>query len=107
VSQVRTEVRVGRRPEEELCRLAEELQAELLVIGPHGERPGIWRLLGSTAERAVRAAPASVLLARGLPADGVKTIAVALDEAEITSSVAEWAALLARRFAARVVALHV
>ena len=107
VSQVRPEVRVGRRPDEELCRVAEELQADLLVIGPHGERPGIWRLLGSTAERAVRRAPTSVLLARGLPADGVRTILVALDESEITPSVIEWTSQLARRFGAKVVALHV
>jgi nucleotide-binding universal stress UspA family protein len=104
---VRPEVRQGRRPDEELCRLAEELKADLLLIGPHGQRPGIWRLLGSTAERVVRRAPTSVLLARGLPADGVRTIVVALDESEITPLVTEWTSLLARQFGAKVVAVHV
>lgn len=107
VAEVRYEVRVGRRPDEELVRLAEELQAELLVLGPHGQRSGIWRLLGSTAERAVRRAPSSVLLARDLPADGPRTILVALDESDVTASVIEWTSLLARRFAARVIAVHV
>jgi nucleotide-binding universal stress UspA family protein len=103
----RPEVRVGRRPYEELARLAEELRADLLVIGSRGERQGIWRLLGSTAEHAVRLSPASVLLARGLPADGVRTIVVALDESEVAPLVIQWVSLLARRFGANVVALHV
>ena len=103
----RIEVRVGRRPYEELARLAEELRADLLVIGSRGERQGIWRLLGSTAEQAVRLLPASVLLARGLPADGVRTIVVALDESDVTPWVIQWASLLARRFGANVVAVHV
>jgi universal stress protein A len=106
-SEVRPEVRVGRRPYEELARLAEELQADLLVIGSHGDRPGIWRLLGSTAEHTVRRAPTSVLLARCLPADGLRTILVALDELEVTPFVIEWASLLARRFGAKVLAVHV
>lgn len=107
VAQSRVEVRVGRRPYEELARLAEELRADLLVIGSRGERQGIWRLLGSTAEHAVRLSPISVLLARGLPAEGVKTIVVALDESEVTPLVLQWASRLARRFKANVVAVHV
>jgi nucleotide-binding universal stress UspA family protein len=104
---VRVEVRVGRSPDEALSTLAEELEAELLVIGPHGERPGIWRLLGGTAERVVRRVPSSVLLARGLPADGVKTIVLALDESEITDALIQWTSMLADRYEAKVVVLHV
>lgn len=103
---LRPEIRVG-RPETELPRLAAELGAELLVIGAHAERPGVWQLLGSTAERVVRGASHSVLLARGLPAGGVRTILVALDESEVTSSSLAWAARLAAGTRAEVIALHV
>jgi nucleotide-binding universal stress UspA family protein len=104
---MRFEVRVGRSPDHALSSLAEEQEADLLVIGPHGERAGIWRLLGSTAERVIRRAPCSVLLARGLPAEGIKTLAVALDESEITGAVIQWVELLAGTFQARVVVIHV
>jgi universal stress protein E len=107
VPDLRCEVRVARRPHEALISLVQELHADLLVLGPHGERRGIWRLLGSTAERAARQAPSSVLLARGLPADGVRTIVVALDESDVTASVVEWTRVLARRFGAKVIAVHV
>jgi nucleotide-binding universal stress UspA family protein len=106
-ARVRAEVRVGGRPHEVLSSVADELQADLLVVGAHGERPGIWRLLGSTAEHIARRARTSVFLARGLPPEGLRTILVALDESEVTSSVIEWTSLLARRFGAKVIAVHV
>ena len=59
------EKRVGRgEPATALLRLADELPAELIVIGTHG-RTGLRRLLlGSVAERVVRAAEVSVLAVR-------------------------------------------
>lgn len=48
----------------QIVRASEELGAELLVVGTHG-RSGLERLaLGSVAERAIRAAPCSVLAVR-------------------------------------------
>ena len=59
-------LRVG-VPFEELTRVAAEEKAEMIVIGTHG-RSGLDRfLLGSVAERVVRAAPCPVLTVR--PAD--------------------------------------
>src|SRR5688500_12762348 len=40
------EVRIG-RPTEELAAAAREHGADLIVVGRHGEREGVWRRLGS------------------------------------------------------------
>ena len=47
----------------EILRLAEELNADLIVIGSHG-RSGIQRLLGSTANAVLHGAPCDVLAVR-------------------------------------------
>ncbi|HKE14588.1 MAG TPA: universal stress protein [Kofleriaceae bacterium] len=53
-----------------LARIAEDMAADLLVVGTHG-RTGLKRfLLGSVAERAVRLAEVHSLVARGDLADG-------------------------------------
>ncbi|MCH2108781.1 MAG: universal stress protein [Polyangiaceae bacterium] len=58
-------------PAEELVRIADDLDADLLVLGSHGRR-GVKRLLlGSTAEKVVRLAHCPVLVMKdseGLPA---------------------------------------
>ena len=65
----RTEAKVAARvlpgePAAEVVRLAKEGDFDLVVVGTHG-RHGVKRLLlGSVAERIVREAPCSVLLAR-------------------------------------------
>jgi nucleotide-binding universal stress UspA family protein len=52
-------------PEQELCQLADEVGADLLVIGTHA-RGAIGRaLLGSVAQRVVRSAKQPVLTIRG------------------------------------------
>lgn len=51
-------------PRHALCDLAEERQADLIVIGSHGRRGLRRALLGSTAEAVVRHAPCSVLVVR-------------------------------------------
>jgi nucleotide-binding universal stress UspA family protein len=61
-------LRVG-NPDEEIVRVAKELEADLIVIGSHGYR-GIGRLLlGSTAERVVQYASCAVLVVKGAPVD--------------------------------------
>jgi universal stress protein A len=57
-------------PSLEIARLAEEEQADLIVMGTHG-RTGLTRLLmGSVAEALVRRAPCPVLSLRQSSADG-------------------------------------
>ncbi|MEZ4367879.1 MAG: universal stress protein [Kofleriaceae bacterium] len=68
------------RADDVLPSLAEELDADLLVVGTHG-RTGLSRaLLGSVAERVVRTAHTSVYVARGpAPAAGFKRVVVGTD----------------------------
>lgn len=106
VNRVRHDIRVG-RPDEVVIAIAREVGAELVVIGPHGERPGIWKLLGGTAERVTHQSPSSVLLARALPAGPARTVLVALDESEITPAVLDWAARVASRPSANVIVMHI
>lgn len=61
---VRIELEVGvGTPWREICRVANLLGAELLVLGAHGYSP-LERMLGTTAASVVNHAPCSVLLAR-------------------------------------------
>lgn len=106
VNRVRHVIRVG-RPDEVVIAIARELGAELVVIGPHRERPGIWKLLGGTAERVTQRAPFSVLLARALPAGAPRTVLAAIDESEITPAVLDWAALISSRTNANVIVMHI
>jgi len=66
-----------------IAEAARELHAELVVVGSHG-RTGLKRvLLGSVAERTVRLAESSVLVARGIaPAGGYRNVIVGVDESE-------------------------
>jgi nucleotide-binding universal stress UspA family protein len=52
-----------------VCRIAEELHVDVLVVGSHG-RTGLERLLlGSVSEHIVRHAPCPVLVVRGVDHD--------------------------------------
>ncbi len=105
-NRVRHDIRVG-RPDEVVIAIAREFGAELVVIGPNGERPGISKLLGGTAERVTHQSPSSVLLARALPAGPARTVLVALDESEITPAVLQWAARIASHPDANVIVMHI
>lgn len=60
--QIRRHTRVG-QPADVLCELAEELDADLLVLGTHGY-DRIDRFLGTTAAKVVNHAKCSVLVVR-------------------------------------------
>jgi nucleotide-binding universal stress UspA family protein len=103
---VRCEVRVG-KPADTIVELARESGADLVVVGPHDDRPRPSRFLGTIAERIVRASPVSVLVA-GSPGAGVpRNLLVPIDDAEITPVVLQWTRDLATRFDADVTLLHV
>jgi len=90
------EIREG-DPAEQIDAVATEYGADLVVVGPHGARPGIWDRPGGTAEKLVRGARSAVLLAAN-PADHApRRLLVPVDESEVTATVLEWA----RRFAGR------
>lgn len=57
-------VRVSTSPAAEICAYANEIHADLVVVGTHG-RTGVSRaLMGSVAEHVVRTAPCPVLVVR-------------------------------------------
>ncbi|AUX36681.1 MULTISPECIES: universal stress protein [Sorangium] len=52
-------------PDEEICRLADEIGADMIVIGTHTRGAVARALLGSVAQRVVRTAKVPVLTIRG------------------------------------------
>jgi len=62
-TQVQTEVRLG-HPAQEIVHRAQQLDADLIVIGHSGHFAILDRFLGSTAEKISRHAPCSVLITR-------------------------------------------
>jgi nucleotide-binding universal stress UspA family protein len=101
------EIRVG-MPAEQIVAVCTEYDADLIVVGPHGERTGGWgERLGSTAEQLVRAAPIPVLLGTHLIHQVPKRLLVPVDDSTVTPSVVRTARFLAERFGAAVTAIYV
>lgn len=103
---LRLEVRTGSAAGQ-VADVAREIGADAIVVGRHGDHPGLLHRLGTTADRLVRIAPASVLLATGLRDATPRRILVALEDTDIVPNVVAWTHLLATRFNADVTAVHV
>lgn len=103
---VQKEVRVG-PVAEQIATAAKEFAADLVVVGKHGQRTGIWSRLGTTAERLVANSPAPVLVVPRVPAATPKNVLVALEDPEEAAWVLDWLRYVVERFGARVTALHV
>jgi nucleotide-binding universal stress UspA family protein len=84
-----------------------EHRSELVVIGPHGDRTGLGRLLGSTAERTVRESTRPVLIAGGAEFGRPKRIGVAVDDSPAGAKALAWAVRLANDLKAELVAVNV
>lgn len=61
---VQYDARPAASPSLEICRVADETNASLIVLGSHGRTGMMRRLLGSVAENTVRHAPCSVFVVR-------------------------------------------
>lgn len=103
---VRTEIRVGHAAEEiaEACR---EHDADVVVVGKHGERPGFLGQIGSTAEHLVRISEVPVLLATGVRDATPQRLLVPLNDSNVAPWVVEWARFLAERYHAEATAIHI
>ena len=88
------EVRSG-RPAEQLHIVAEEHEADLIVIGRSGKRACGVKQLGRTVERLLRRSTIPVLVAGGTLAAAPRRILAAVDEGELARDVLEWARRLA------------
>ena len=105
-ARVRTVVRAG-RPHEELARLAAETGADLVAVGPHGDHPRPWKMLGTTAERLARAAAPAVLVVVNPRSTRPRRILVGVDDAPITTTVLAWSKVVADTLGADVTTVHV
>lgn len=103
------------RPAESVVKIAEEVMPALIVLGTHGRTGWDRLLLGSTAEAVVREAPCPVLTVR-MSAQGeaaglagsirIDRVLVPLDFSEFSQEAFEYAAMLAKQFAAKVCLVH-
>lgn len=100
------EIREG-DPAEQIDAVAAEYAADVVIVGPHGARPGIWDRPGGTAEKLVRESKYPVLLARNPGDRAPGRLLVPLDESPVTSRVLEWARSLGERDGTEITLLHV
>lgn len=93
-------------PAATVVRLAEQLDAGLIVMGTHGRR-GIERfMLGSVAERVLRTSPVPVLTVRG-PASPVRRILCPVNDSKASRTAFQKAAQLASCLDAKLTAVHI
>jgi nucleotide-binding universal stress UspA family protein len=100
------EIRVG-RPADQIAAIAEEYEADLIVVGEHGHSGGLWGVLGSTAEQLARAAPVPVLLAQRVPAGSPRRILLPIEESALLDTALAWGRLLAEQFQADIIGYYV
>src|SRR5579884_4294741 len=102
-------------PSEQITKAAQEIGAELVVVGTRGRTDLETILLGSTAERVIKAAPCPVLAVPAI-ADrtqdetgdrAIRHILAPLDFSSPSLDAAEYALQLANDFGAKTTLLHV
>src|SRR4029079_10624517 len=102
----RTVIRTG-RAHEELAKLAAETGADLVAVGPHGDRPRPWKMLGTTAERLSRAAAPAVLVVPHARSAPPRRVLMAGGHTPIATTVLDWTKTIADTLGADVTAVHV
>ena len=113
VSSAKCDVLSGAPPFDEICRLAQTIPADLVVMPTHG-RTGLKHVfLGSTAERIVQHSPCPVLVTRGsaLQANNgsrfrIKTILVPVDFSNCSREGLRYAVAFATEFGAKIILQH-
>jgi nucleotide-binding universal stress UspA family protein len=95
------------RPDAEIVNLAEELAADLIVVGSRGLGPLKRALMGSVSESVLHHAHTSVLVARGAPISFPTKILVATDVSEESALAVRTAVDIARRTGSELHIVHV
>ena len=103
----------GAPPFDEICRLAQTIPAELIVMPTHG-RTGLKHVfLGSTAERIVQHSSCPVLVTRGSARQAnngsqfrIKTILVPVDFSSCSREGLRYAIAFANEFGAKIILVH-
>jgi nucleotide-binding universal stress UspA family protein len=95
------------RPDAEIVKLAEELGADLIVVGSRGFGPLKRVLMGSVSESVLHHAHTSVLVARGEPISFPTKILAATDGSKEAALAASTAANIARRTGSELHVVHV
>ena len=113
VSSATCDVLSGAPPYDEICRLAQTIPADLVVMPTHG-RTGLRHVfLGSTAERIVQHSSCPVLVTRGTTVKsrngsqaGMKTILVPVDFSNCSREGLRYAIAFANEFGAKIILVH-
>lgn len=100
------DVREG-RPQDVLTEAARDHDADLVVVGKHGEGGSNRGYPGRTADALLRGSPAPVLLAVGMREEKPKRVVVPLTFSSITPHVVNWVRLISDRFDPGIVVVHV
>lgn len=103
---IRREIRRG-KPADVIHKVVFDLGADLVAIGPHGDRPHTAGFLGSVADRIVRLSPVSVLVVTEPQHRKPEHILVPIDDSRITPTVLACVRSLAETFDASVTLAHV
>jgi nucleotide-binding universal stress UspA family protein len=90
---------------DEICRVAGEIRADLIVMPTHGWSGLKHTFLGSTAERVVQHAPCPVLISRG-KLRTIDKILVPVDFSDCSLDALKAAIALAERVAAKIIVTH-
>lgn len=105
-SVARREIRVG-KPHEQVAAVATEVDADIVVIGRHGDRPRPSTFLGTTADKIARTSPVPVLIVTDPPSRTPQRILTPVEDAAVTPQLLAWTKDLAEQLDASVTLLHV
>lgn len=108
-----THLRTGAATFDEICRLAQEIPADLIVMPTHGYTGLKHVLLGSTAERVVQHSPCPVFVVRNTNGPSktrarlsINTVLVPVDFSDCSRNGLQYAIGFANEVGARIILLH-
>jgi len=105
VAETHCHLRNGAPPFDQICRLARDIQADLIVTATHGYKGVRHLLLGSTAERLVQHASCPVFVCRGM-ARKIDKVLVPVDFSSCSLGALNYAIEFANSAGAKIIVFH-